>query len=277
MKRMLPCFIVLTGFVCPQVYGAESVLLGILGEELAYAREHLATEDGTKPYYIGLTISDRKTVTIAAELGALMREDDAHRRMLDVDVRVGDHKIDNTHKIRGGGFGFDPSDFRGRAAGISIEDNADSIRHSIWLALDSRFKSAAKKHQRVVTNLKTKVEEEDKSDDFSKEKPSQFSEQDAVLRVDRSAWVDRVRSVSKRALDYPLIYNSNVTFVSSADNRYLVTSEGTKLQTGKKLLRVIVSASTKAEDGMEINQSHIFNTAHEEKLPSESEMKAAFQ
>jgi len=256
---------------------SEHVLLDLLAEELSYSTEKLAMPDGVKPYYIGYTITDSRSVSIGACLGALMSNDISHGRQLDVDVRVGDYSLDNTHKIRGSRFGFDMSDFFGGATEISIEDDPEAIKHAMWLATDRSFKSAVKKYQRVQTNLKTKVEEEDKSDDFSKEAPVVYSEPEVSLTIDRDAWADRLRRVAKIAREHPLIYTSSVSLNASAVNRYMVSSEGTRLQTGRKLLRVNVTAGTKAEDGMDLSQSFVFNASTEEKLPNEAELAKAFQ
>src|SRR5204863_3602667 len=60
-------------------------------------------------------------------------------------------------------------------------------------------------------------------------------------------------------------------------NRYQATSEGTRLKTGTQRWRVIVSASTKAEDGMDLGQSFIFNAANPAALPSEKQIRDSFQ
>jgi TldD protein len=251
---------------------------GLLAEELQYSLDKLAMPDGTKPYYLAYTVTDRQTVNISATLGALERNDTAHRRWLDVDVRVGDYNLDNTHKLRGGGMGSDPSDFMFEGATeLSLADDPDAIKHAVWLATDSTFKSAAKKYQRVLTNLKTKVEEEDKSGDFTHQDPSVYDEPVVALQLDRAAWADQIRNASKLAREYPLIYSSSVALTASAENRSTATSEGTRLQTGRKLLRVLVSAGTRAEDGMELSQTHIFNASGEDKLPSAQEIAAALK
>jgi TldD protein len=259
---------------------ATADMCNLLAGELTYSMDKLVMPDGTKPYFLGYTVTDRQGLSLSATLGALESDDATHRRWLDVDVRVGDYNVDNTHKIRGGSFGFDPSDLLAMFAGateMSLEDDPDAIRHAVWLVTDKAFKSAAKKYQRVLTNLKTKVEEEDKSGDFTHEQPSVYSEPPAVLKIDRAAWTDTVRKVSELARKYPLIYSSSVSLTAGAENRNQVTSEGTKLQTGRKLLRVIVSAGTKAEDGMELSQNFIFNAASEDKLPSEQQITEALQ
>ncbi|MCK6457547.1 MAG: TldD/PmbA family protein [Phycisphaerae bacterium] len=256
---------------------SESPLLKLLAEELAYAAEHLKSEDGTKPYYLAYTVTDRQTISVSARLGTLYGAEANHRRMLDVDVRVGDYALDNTHKIRDEFGGFDPSDFL--AAGgtsISLDDEPAAIRQAIWLATDRAFKAAVKKYQRVQTNLKTKVEEEDKSADFSRETPRVNAEPAVRLSLSMGEWADRLREISKLARRHPLIYASAVALSASAENRLMVTSEGTRLQFGRKLFRVSVSAGTKAEDGMELGQSFIFDSASEAGLPSAAQVSDAF-
>jgi len=252
-------------------------LIGFLSEELAYAMEHLATEDGKTPYYLAYTITDTSSLSIRGRLGALYGDDMNRRRLLDVDVRVGDYTLDSTHQIRGRGMGRGFGGMMGGATAVSIEDNEDAIKHAVWQATDGAFKSTVERYQQVLTNIKTMVEEEGQVDDFSRESPSIYSEEEVSIDLDRAAWADRIRKVSRMALEHPLIYESDVSLACTADNSYMVSSEGSRLQTGQKLLRVVVSAGTKAEDGMDLSQSFIFNAAAEDGLPTEAEMREAFQ
>ena len=248
-----------------------------LAEELDYSMQNLAMPDGTKPYYLAYAVQERRVFSIEATLGALAGDRDYHQRLLDVDARVGDYKLDNTHKLRGGDQGFDPADYLyGGAVEIGLDDDEDAIKQALWRATDRSFKSAVKKYQRVLTNLKTQVEEEDQSGDFTKEPPSVYSEPPVSIELDRAAWTARLKRVSAAARTQPLIYSSSVALTAGSENRWMVTSEGTRLQTGGKRLRVILSASTKAEDGMDLSQTYIFDATTEDKLPSEAEMAKAF-
>ncbi len=253
-------------------------LTRLLADEIDYSMKNLTMRDGTKPYYIAYTVTDTRTVGVSARLGALMNDVDTRNRQLGVDVRVGDYALDNTHQIRGGGFEPDLADLLGAAdSSISLTDDDDAIRQALWLATDREFKSAAKRFGQVKTNIKTRVEEEDKSHDFSREAPSVYSEQEATLTLDQKAWADRLRAVSKLCLKYPLIYNSNVSLAATVENRAMASSEGTRLRTSRKLLRVVVSAATKADDGMELSQSFIFSVSSEDRLPTDAQITDALQ
>src|SRR5207249_7589046 len=85
----------------PSPAPSQAPLIQVLAEELEYSMARLVTQDGTKPYYISYTITDTTSVSARGSLGALHRSVDDHQRTLDVDVRVGDYSLDNTHQIRG--------------------------------------------------------------------------------------------------------------------------------------------------------------------------------
>jgi predicted Zn-dependent protease len=250
-------------------------LLGIMAEELDYSMQRLVSE-GTKPYYLAYAITDTESSSIVAQLGALYQDNQNRQRVLDVDVRVGDYKLDNTHEIRGGaGAGFAGRFGRGSAS-VSLDDSPQAIRHALWRATDSEFRAAVARYDQVLTNQRTMVDEEP-VDDFTREEPSTYSEANLALALDRELWKRRVRSVSEMTLSYPLIYESQVSVAGSVENRSLVTSEGTRVKTARKLLRVVVSASTKAEDGMDLSQSFIFNASSEAGLPDEAAIRTAFK
>lgn len=256
---------------------ATSPLLKVLGEELDYSMQHLATEDKTKPYFLSYTVTDTTSISLMASLGAIFRNYDSHGRELDVDIRVGDYSLDNTHQIRGGAGGRGFGGLGGGAALVALENDPTAIKHALWQATDRAFKTAVERFQRVKTDLKTTVEDENKAHDFSREEQSHYSESDATLSLDREKWADRIRNASRLAAKYPLIYDSMIAILGAADNRSMATGEGSRLKTGSKRLRVIVSASTKAEDGMDLSQSFICNAATETGLPSEEKIREEFQ
>ena len=246
---------------------AAAPLMQLLAEELDYSMAHLVSGESPKPYFLSYSVVDTKTISIWGSLGALHRNEQDRQRALDVDLRVGDYALDNTHQIRGRG---DDRRF-GRSSGASrslpIEDDAAAIQHSLWLTTDRAYKAAVDRYQRVKTDLKTTVEEESKVPDFSHEEPSVAAEPDAELTLDREAWAQRIRDVSRDSHQI------------SADLRILGRHRGRgresipghqrrhALKTGSKRLRVVVSASSKAEDGMDLSQSFIFNAASEAGLP----------
>ncbi len=252
-------------------------LVQAMAGELEYSMGQLTTEDGTKPYFLSYSVADITSVTLRASLGAVYGDSETRGRLLDVDLRVGDYSLDNTHQIRGGNDFARMGRVGGSTAAVPLDNDPVAIQHVLWQSTDRAFKSAVERYQRVTTDVKTTVAEESKAHDFSREEPSIHADPDASLGLDRTDWANRLRQVSRLALKYPLIYDSTVAIAGSAENRYFVSSEGSRLKTGTKRLRVYVSASTKADDGMDLSHSFIFNCASESGLPSDQQMQEAFR
>src|SRR5215831_7012060 len=52
------------------------------------------------PYFLAYELTDNRAVNVSTSFGSLISTSDQTTRVLDVDVRVGDFKLDNTHPIR---------------------------------------------------------------------------------------------------------------------------------------------------------------------------------
>lgn len=253
----------------------SSALLEILQDELDYTMEHLALPDGTRPYHVAYTVTETEQIGIWATLGTLRARQSERSRVLDVDVRVGDYDLDNTHKLRSGGYSY------GGGANVSFQlpltDDPVAIRQELWRATDQAFKSAAKQYEKVLTNLKTQVEEEDQSGDFTREQAVAGFEAPGTLDLDVDAWTDWLVEASAEARGEPLIYSSGVSLSAQSETRTLVTSEGTRVITSGELYSVFVQADTLADDGMRLSKSDGFHGAHAAGLPTPEEVRQAFR
>ena len=84
----------------------------------------------------------------------------------------------------------------------------------------------------MKANVKVKVEEEDQSDDFSREDSVTHIGDWLEQKVDVKNLTDRVRRFSRRFRSHPLIYNSNIMLMGNVTNRLPVNSAWSKLQLG---------------------------------------------
>jgi len=250
----------------------EHPLLSIMASELKLSMEKLVGPDGTKPYFLQYWVTHEDEVTVAATLGSVTQNNVNRTRSLDVDVRCGDYALDSTRQIRGSsGFGDYDYGWWNRTS-LPLSDDPLATRHALWLATDTKFKSAVKRLAQVKANLKVKVDEEDKADDFSHEKPSVHIGPWLSQAYDRDRLADRVKKYSQRFRAEPLIYSSSVTLSGGVTNRLAVNSEGSQLQFGRGAWRIGIMASTIAEDGMELWQYKSFDAATLEGLPDDDEI-----
>lgn len=221
------------------------------------------------PYFLSYEITEIHSVSVDSSFGTLTHSEEEVNRLLDIDLRVGDYSLDSTRPIRGGfpGMGFLD---RFSLVRMPIGDDEGAIRSLLWYHTDKRYKKAVEKLTKVKTNVKVKVEQEDKSADFSKEKPEQFVEPAATLSVDRTLWESKIKRYSAPFADYVDIYEAQATLSANAETRWFVNSEGTEIQTSGTLYRLFISAFSKAEDGMELPRYESFLAFSPEGLPDDA-------
>ncbi len=233
----------------------EGVVLGAMQAELDRSFSKLKNAGEAPLYFLAYRVYDTESIDLAAEYGALEATSTGGRsRRLDIDLRVGGPDLDNTHKVRGEGFEFGDLDFFG-ATGLAlmpIEDDEAAIRTALWARTDSEFKSAQKQLTKVKANKDVKVEEEDTSADFSVETPQVYSGPAVDLPVDRPAWEARLRRASAIYRDHPAIKDSSIRFTATRTRRFLVTSEGTRIQDERSQYRLFTTAAALADDGMRL-------------------------
>jgi predicted Zn-dependent protease len=220
------------------------------------------------PYFLSYEIVDTTSVNVNGSFGTLMNSGENHRRQLLIDLRVGDYNLDNTREVRGGGF----PNFGDRFSNISvpIEDNPDALRSVLWYETDRKYKRAVEQLTTVKTNSQVKVEQEDKSGDFSKEESHQRVENIPPIPVNRKLWEEKVRKYTAPFQRYGNIYEATATLSANRDTRWFVSTEGTKLQTSQIYYRLFIYGFTKSEDGMELPRYESFFSFTPEGLPDDA-------
>ncbi|MCP5047282.1 MAG: peptidase U62 [bacterium] len=254
--------------------GTANVVLKAMEDELAHSMKVLGKKGTPPPYFISYRITDSYNVNIEASYGSLRNSSENRSRFLDTDVRVGDHKLDNTHPIRGDRFA---SFFRfySMATPISIEDDPAAIKSAIWRVTDEKYKTAVENLIKVKANKKVTVKEEDESDDFSKEKSQKYVGPSVAFKVDAKAWEKKLKEYSAIFNKYPNIYGSNVILQAEAENKYFANSDGSSLQQGRTKWRIMMMARTKAEDGMDLYKNVYYDSRTRERLPDDKTLEEA--
>jgi len=256
------------------VSAQESAVLKAMEKELNRCFKELSTVQPHPLYFLSYEISEIDETRLTSSLGAIAEDAKTKSRYLDVDVRVGNPQLDNTHEIRGD---FDYSQFMRRDVQISVEDNEAAIRQRLWLETEKRFKQAQDRYTKVLTNKAVKVEEEDLSADFSMEKPEIYVEDPAKIEFDPAPWKEKLKELSLIFKEYPQILSSDVGLSVRTVNRYIVNSEGTRIETGDRYIRLRLTCEAKAEDGMQLRRYETFDADEFSKLPGDQEIVKAAQ
>jgi predicted Zn-dependent protease len=250
---------------------AQSKVLGILSEELDRNFRILKEKADPPPYFLGYEITDEESHTISATLGALATESNGRARHLDVSLRTGDPKLDNYHRVRGERGHFTSG------ARVSLDDNSNAIKQQVWIETDRAYRAAAERLIKIRSDEKVKVAAEDPSDDFSAEPPSVHSEAPPTLDWHGTEWTARVRKLSLVFRRYPEILVSGVSVSGEREIKYLVNTDGSRLEYGRNFMRISVSAEGRAEDGMNLGTFESFDAVDPAGLPGDDAITAAIE
>ena len=250
------------------------VLLDAMTTELHRAFTSLgkaaATTDEKQmpPYFLSYSVSDASYVGIRAQYGALVDSTANRVRVADVQVRLGDPKLDNTHGTH-------------RSAAVNslqlpLTDDREALQRTLWMATNTGYGTALDNFLRVKTEAQVRAKEEDSSPDFSQETPQTFIGKPAPpVTVDRAAWERRVSDLSKIFREYPDVYQNMVMLTVQNETDYFASSEGSQLVTPHLTARLVVFAVTRADDGMDLFRAQTFEAETVEGLPAQAEIQTA--
>jgi hypothetical protein len=250
---------------------AAPVILDVMTAELHRAFTSLGKQGDDKqlpPYFLSYSVSDATAVMIQAQYGAVVSNADAHIRVADVQTRVGTPKLDNAHGTH-------------RASAVTstelpLGDDRAALARSLWLATNSGYGTALDNYMRVKTEAEVRAKEEDSSPDFSQEAPQVHLAKPAPpVVVDRAAWAERVKALSRVFREFPDVYQNVVELTAQNETDYYASSEGSEVVTAHLQARVVAYAVTRADDGMDMFRVRTFEAETIDGLPAQAEMEAA--
>ena len=248
---------------------ASDPVLRAMQNEIARATAELGKTE-QPPYYLSYTVYDQDFVVLVGAYGSLLTNSAPQRRFADVNMRVGAPELDNTHgQSRPSGV---------TSGSLPLGSDGDAIARVLWELTDREYKRAVPSLLNVRTNTAVRAEEEDKSPDFSKEKPqTHIEEEKSVAAFDRAAWEGEIKRLSGAFRKYPEVYYSTVMIQAQRSNSRMVSSEGSAIVSPSSSVRIIMEAQTRAEDGMDLLRVETFQSPAASGLPSETELTAKIE
>jgi len=248
------------------------VLLEAMTDELHRAFTALGKSDGkgddkqAPPYFLSYSVADADMITIRAQYGALVDSSANRARVADIQVRLGDPNLDNTH-----------GSHRGSAVNslqLPVVDDRQALARTLWLATNTGYSTALDNYLRVKTEAQVRAKEEDNSPDFSKEAPQVSIGKPAPrVTVDRPAWEKRVAELSKIFREFPDVYQNVVMMTVQNETDYFASSEGSQVVTPHVQARLVIFAVTKAEDGMDLFRAETFEAEEADGLPKQAQLE----
>lgn len=270
------CFLKLRGLsvllFASSVLGAQQApsdpVLTAMQQELSRSFQNLK-KTPTPPYFLSYQLTDNRSTQVSASFGALTTSTDQTTRLLDLDLRVGDYSLDNTHPLRDAGRSIDFSD-RFERQKIPLEDDPDALRVALWHETERKYRSAVQRLQQVKANVQVKVEAEDRSGDFSHEAPEAHYEPPEPFSINKALWEKKVRSYTAPFSAHKEIIENSAELIGEVETRRYVNSDGSRIQISSPFYRIIISATAKADDGMELPLHQTYMSFRPEGLPDDA-------
>ncbi len=261
MKRLMGSWICLgLALMGAQVY-AEFDVLDVMYDELARSYEVLQGEP-EPPYFLSYEVTQDVTLSVSGSFGEIGGENESSFRVLDVDLRVGEPALDNTH------FGMRRA---GGATSISM-DSPLAIKNTLWYATNTHFRNAVAQLSDVRSSVQSRVEEDDKSGDFSSAPKEEFRTDIHVLQADQLAFRTKVRRYGAPFKRASHIISNQVSLTGDVETRWYVNSDGSKILVSEPYYRLSISASAKADDGMVLPRYVSYTSTTLEGLPADEEV-----
>lgn len=257
------------------VLNAKDSVLDTMGTELDRSFQALQEQD-EPPYFLSYEITQDEVVSINGAFGQVTGTEKSVNRVLDVDIRVGDYFVDNTHPVNApfGGLGdiFDLA----LPSIIPVDDPA-ALRTVLWLHTDKKYKQAVTQLTNVQSILQAQVEKDDQSGDFSQTPTETYAEETKDLIVDEDLLKRKIRLYTQFFSDVAHIRSNSATISTDIETRWFVNSEGTRIKVSHPYFRLIISASTKADDGMVLGKSLTFEGTSQESLLQDTQIVTEVQ
>ena len=220
-------------------------------DELTREREQLLLPGMQRPYFMEYRLEDIHSYEAVANYGALTSETENRQRVVRVEVRIGNYKVDSSSARGTGSLGLAPGD-----------DDPDALREALWTATDEAYKAALRNYSSKQAALK-QFQNPPTANDFTPAKPVLLSEPVQELQIDRTEWKRRLvdasglyaKDAEVRGFAADVQY-STASLNALAVNRYTVNTDGTAVRHGFAGYQDTISVGGQAADGMQLGRNN---------------------
>jgi TldD protein len=240
----------------------HDAVLRAMKAELERSKTALKLDKTDLPYYVEYSVTDLDQYTAQATFGAIRMDQRARARLVRAVVRLGDYKQDSYFRHGEGSVDLLP-----------VDDNAEALRHVLWLVTDRAYKQAASALTQKQAVLKQFESEQQSADDFSRERAEQYLSDPAQLTIDLAPWREMLRTVSGMYRSDPQLESWEASAVFKVQTQYFVNSEGSAIRRSQPLYMFAFEGSTQAKDGMDLERSHAYVVADAKELPTAEQVR----
>ncbi len=252
----------------PAALGATAaVLTDVLNDAFA-----VLSKQPAPAHYLAYQVTQQEQWEITASDGALVDSGHDRYRLLDVDLRVGSLARDDTHPLPGEG---NDSTYRGGTL-LPLQGEGQAFKDALWLATDQEYEAARQRWMRVEANQELDQETEESAPSYSPAPKTVASIAPPQTQLEPKEWERRLIALSAVAERYPTLMSSSVSLTVVNEARVFVNSDGSRVQTGDRRVRVAMQVGTLSEDGLPLSRFDAVDVHSLEAVPDDAALAARF-
>jgi predicted Zn-dependent protease len=269
-RSIIFLFSLLIGAFFSTAYAQQSdALLQILQEELQ-KNKAILDQQQSGVYLLSYRVDETTYHYVNSSMGSLLQNRHQTQRLLTVQVRVGDHELDNFHELR--------DDYSDRGSSYSavvlpITDEPQAIAQLIWSETDKAFREAKQRYEKVKANVAVKVDADDHAPDYSNAAQETYFEPALIdnLFVENE-WIERLKELSSVFTKNPDAQTGTASINYTIQRKYFVNSEGTYIVQNYTSCHLFLNVEGQAEDGMFLPLFQTYFTHTPDQMPAQQEL-----
>jgi hypothetical protein len=245
-------------------------IVDAIAEEMNRAMTRLEIPGAPRPYSISYKITEVDVNDVTASLGQTTTRKNRHFVNLEVRVRVGTNKLDNSNFVVPDGAEYDGT----AQSTLPLDADKRIARRAAWLVTDAAYKEALIQLRAKVEARRAGASSRPNDVPAWTDAPKIVSE-DPVL-VPPLESLDELEARAKRISavfrDHPALRDSRVALTSYLERRWYLTTEGTSVTDTRRASGVVVAVSGQADDGQLLGD-YFLRYGHTAKdLPTDKEL-----
>ncbi len=258
----------------PKPTEAHSTLTEAMQVELQRSMTQLLLPNRPPAYYGAFWLVDFEQRYVSASLGSVVTSTDETGRRIGVELRVGDHTLDNSNFAD---INAEPELISGeRLRRAALGDDPLVLRRAFWLAADASYRDAIELLDQKKAQRSSEVELDGRPPDFSVQQLRSIQGADVPSLPTTEALRDVVVEASRVFVQFPNVDSSSVGVEGTRVERVLVTSEGVVSREPSRWVEFRIEASAQAADGMQISrQSNVLVREDDSRFGREAVLQEA--
>jgi len=274
MKRIrkLLCLCVLI----PLLGSAQDLRLNVLRDELKRQMTELSQLE-EKPYYINFRVEENTAYSVSARFGALLSSNSERSSVFMPQIRLGSVDLDShmSGQAQGGRRGNESP--QQVAMPLEVDMSEAAMRQAIWREVNTRYKASLRSLESERARSGVAARGQDNAPNFTPITPEKFFEPDFTpeqRKFDAAYWEARVREYSAIPMREQSIIQASASISFNLNRRYFVDTDGSEIAQNHTYCRLMVQATTMADDGMELPLNVSYFAFKPEDLPKPEKVKA---